>query len=117
MKAKPVSLYYEEGFYQSSNGNKKNQLKFDKAESVWSNGIGFYKLRTFSKYILICISDTGHQYRIDIRRMFGEKGIRLIKKRRRIIENSIPEYVYLSDDGLSLSPESFNSWVNNLNLD
>ena len=113
MKTQVLTLNYEKGFYQNSNGNKRNQLNFSEADCVWTNGNGFYKLTKYAKYILtVCINSD--YYRIDIRRMFGEKGIKLTAKVRKVIENNKPQFIEISEDGKLLDQQAFDNWIDNL---
>lgn len=120
MIVKPISLIYKEGFYQSSNRNKKRSLEFDKAEHISSNGNGFYKLTSYSKYYLTFkIGEFIHT--IDIRYDFSTLGIRLIKRRRDIIEASLPQVIEVDYDeklkSYRINLDRFAKWISSLDLE
>ena len=115
MKCKNISLKYEPGFYQNSNGNRKNSLRFNEAAWCYTNGNGYYWLGKNAKYILSCKTETGEPIEANIRWMFGKNGIRLTKNIRSMLEESLPEYFEIERDeefnNYYVVWDDFNKWI------
>lgn len=115
MSVKPIGLTYEKCFYQNSNGNKKNSLRFSEAAWCQTNGNGYYWLGKNSKYFLDCKNEDGNAYVINIKWMFGKAGIRLTQKNRELLEANLPEYFKIEFDDewktYFISWDDFYKWV------
>ena len=115
MKCKNISLKYEPGFYQNSNGNRKNSLRFNEAAWCRTNGHGYYWLGKNAKYILSCETENGEPVEVNIRWMFGKNGIRLTKNIRSLLEDSLPEYFEIEHDdefnNYYVIWDDFNKWI------
>lgn len=115
MRVKTIQLTYEAGFYQNSNHNPKNNLRFEDAAWCRTNGNGYYWLGKSAKYILTAVKEGGGFIEINIRWMFGKSGIVLTKKRRELLESNLPKYFELEYDGKHdtyfISWEDFWEWI------
>lgn len=110
MLCKVISLVYESGFSQNSNNTKKRQINFKEADRCWSNGNGWYNVRKDAHYWLTIETNDGIKV-IDIRKQFGEARIRLIEKRRVILEKNLPEYLTIKDDLSGVDETAFRDWI------